>query len=299
MNLLEKFGSVIVKNNDRIPKEDIDFIKSLEKDYLKTLSNNISILDTLKPLSEIFEHVNRYDSYNYNPNDSINVVKAYISNLHYRYIHDITNYIKSKYNMDIKIDEMHVVASYEVKMLYQSKPKYVDYHGHNRYHWDKIDELTVNYMDVMDFIFDSIGGLDLNDFKINESKQHLNDMYSNDSHRNHFTISNNGVLTLPSFINNPEQHWSFDSTSKTLNSLINLLELVYKESISNFSEKLSKTSLFEFFCVNRPYSKNIQNMYDKYMINDDVVEYLKYFKNGTLKVKFNNKKLANKFINTF
>lgn len=299
MSLLGKFTNVKVDNVSRIPQDDLDYIEKVMKEYNVVLDYNNSILDFTESLTdERKDRTDRIFTYQaFSKSDSLEVIRKDISNLHHRCFQNIAEHFCNKYNIVLDIEKMNIFSGYTVGNLYHNQ-RYVDYRGDHDRKFDVIRGFKVDYNTILDYIFSNIGGLNLNDFKYKESIEHFGGLYSVDSHRADIKITKNGVLTFPNLFGSINNHYHREENTRCFKSLKNILELVYKDELVEVNKVFNIDNITNHFSVgSQPYkAESLERIFTKLEINDNVVDYILVMKNGNFKLKFNNFKLANNFL---
>ncbi|BAX25547.1 hypothetical protein BPT24_030 [Tenacibaculum phage pT24] len=308
MDLLGKFSNVKVDNTNRLPHEDISYLDALLNDYKEALQYNKECIKSLEQLRNIKPELkqrvingtsfnNTFEYMSFDSKESLLVAQKDAGNCHHRFIKSVSEYICKKYNIEIDIEKWEFSDGYAVKQLYNHS-RYPTYWGmSDKVKYSAISDLELHYDTIIDYIFEQIGGLDLNEHQILESKKFLYELYNEDTHRGDVIIAKNGSLSFPSILNNPKSHHARDYNLKLIKSLSTVINELYKEYDSSVSDVLTYKGFIKEFCINHNYSLDDEKcIYDKKMTGTDIIEYYQLSKNGKIKIKFKSHTLANEFL---
>jgi len=285
MNLLNKFENIEIKNDARVPAEDLKVIEGYSKEF-EEYRNRVLQYELIfknKPLI--------YPSYN---DDKIGSnykqerfwVRFYeeFMNESQDFISKIIRYFKNKYQIELENN---------------FKKKSKEYNAYRKIESEEILNFYKNftYNDVVDDIFEQLGGFDLNSKAEQEIKENMKKLCRNHRDkekiklgRNKISLKDICIITYDSIFKKYEINYNHDDNLTTFINAINYFE--------SGSVNISELNTIFYHNngtggINQEFIKN--HIFEKIQLNFNKIKSIIFFKNRRIDIKFTNGQYALEF----
>ncbi|WP_039230480.1 hypothetical protein [Clostridium haemolyticum] len=281
MNLLNKFENIEIKNDARVPAEDLKVIEGYSKEF-EEYRNRVLQYELIfknKPLI--------YPSYNDDKIGSDHKQKQFLVHFYEEFMNEsqgfiskIIRYFKNKYQIELENN---------------FKKKGKEYNAYRKIESEEILNFYKNftYNDVLDDIFEQLGGFDLNSKAEQEIKENMKKLCRNHRDkekiklgRNKISLKDICIITYDSIweryeINNRENFEIF------INALNHFENYFIKETI------LNNMFLNEYGGINKKLGNEF--LFKKHRLNFNKIKSFKFFKNRRIDIEFTSGQYALEF----
>lgn len=256
MSILNKFANVTIENETRISKEDQLFCEAQERFYKEALNALLTALVALKAVFNTYVKVDQYDRGFIDDHYDIRHTEDRMKAIKNEFISRICSHFQKTYNITIETGDI--------------KQKY---------------DLNVTYQNVIDEIFDQLGGFNFNEKAVKEIKEKI----SNEVKYDKIEVKNN-KLTISSFIYIDH----FDKKWGKIRMSYNCREKVYKlfTALSHF-ETGEKEILYYYKQLAESFRED--NPFTKFELGYNLVQSIKSFQNGKVEIVFQTNQQAEEF----
>jgi len=306
MNLLEKFDAVEVKADRRISPVDKSFCEAQEaacaaaEQKLKQIA--IMIKEGLDEQDRLLESYSNCASYFASSDlDDDKALRAR-NKRHERMIRTIVHYFERRYNVNLNDGAIvdHLVPKepehpYSGFYSHPTKDEMEQYKDSLAAYQDQMDQLVIHYQDIVDEIFQQLGGFSFKDRALREMKKSLWDKFHYRGwHSDNKTVESFEVkgqtLKLTSYAVSYDEWfadsgpWQMtDSTKELLNAIAH-----YELGDTNAGSRIFP-SLMDY--------RHDCPVYTPFM--SEKVEKIKCYKNGKVDIKFVDAAACNDFVDRY
>lgn len=283
MELLSKFDNIEIKNDTRVPTEDLNTIERYSKEF-EEYRNRIlqyEIMFKNKPLNPPLYGKDyccsklRYEDF------VVYFYEGFMQDCQ-TFINSIIWYFKKKYQI-------------ELKNTFESKG--VDYNTYRKIESEERLNFYKNftYNDVLDSIFEQLGGFDFNskaEQEIKNSMKNLCRKYRDEENiklsKNKVTLKDVYIVTYDSIFERYEINYNTEDNLKILLNAMNYFE-------NNFTAitELNKMFVNEYGGINRILGDEF--LFQKHELNFNKIKSFKFFKNKRIDIEFTSGQYALEF----
>lgn len=262
-SLLSKFNSVTIQNDTRISELDRKYCENQEKMFKEAVTAMNNALELFKTIHKLHtEEKGKSEHYHYEYIDhhhDIRHTENRLKEIKNNFINNIISHFQRAYNVTLE--------SGGIKIKY---------------------DINVTYDNIVDEIFNQLGGFNFEEKAVNELIAACKDtIYRNDK----ITIKKN-KLTINDFVW-WDSTWTWDGlrigySDKKVSPLF--------KGLSHF-ETGSTETLFYFANIYSQLTKGSKHhdIFSKYEIGYNLVEAIKFFKNGKIEIVFQTNQQAEEF----
>jgi hypothetical protein len=259
--LLNKFANVTIKNENRISELDQKYCEKQEKTYREALHVMEKTLESFKLIYNNYSDAdkNNYSTY-IDKFDDIRHLEDRIEKIKGGFISRIIYHFEKTYNVTLKDPEL--------------KKKY---------------DVTVTYQDIVNEVFEQLGGFNFNEKAVQEIK----DKISNEVRNDNIEIKKN-KLTIPYFVyvDHFDKKWGRIRMSYSCRDKVGRLF----KALTHF--EIGETETVWYY-QNIQQSLNEDNPFIKYELGYEKVQSIKFFQNGKVEITFQNMQQAEEFKNEY
>jgi hypothetical protein len=259
-SLLNKFSSVKIENSSRISETDQAFCEKQEKMYREALA---ALQKTLEMFTEIYNSYTDYDKKNYityiDDHNDIWHIKDRIVKIKDSFISRIVNHFKQAYKVTLETGELY----------------------------RKYKDIDVTYQNIVDEVFEQLGGFNFEEKAIQEIKNNCRDSIYNDDK---ITIKK-GKLIINDYI-----YWghTWDNKKRLGYSDSKIMPLF--KALSHFETESIETLFYYDQMYNALYEGEGKfDIFSNYEIGYNIVNTIKFFKNGKIEIEFQTQQQAEEF----
>lgn len=261
-NLLNKFQAVTISNDNRISEKDRAYCEKHEKMYLEAVT---AMKQALNSFQSIFDNnkTNEYDSaYRrgyIDQYDDINKMKDRITKVKNDFISNILYHFQDQYSVTL--------SSADIKVKYKEK--------------------EITYQNVIDEIFEQLGGFNFNEKAVKELKDKSRETVYN---KDHITVKKSKLI-LNNFI-----WWdSYSWEGKKLGYSDSKVKPLFA-ALSHFETGETETEFYYNSIYTKLYEGEKKNdIFSKFDLGYNIVKSIKCFKNGKLEIEFESMEQALEF----
>lgn len=294
MLILNKFENVKIENTNRISEEDKNFCEIHNKAYEKTLN---VYKQTLNHLIELYnEQIATLPDHNGKIGISYNLyVDMYgdigiskivdtIQKLQEKFISKICYYFSNKYNVTIESNDIY--AKYKSNELKYEKRENKD-HTLNE---NLLEYKYFDYNNIIDEIFEQLGGFTFKEKAIDEIKNATREIYSYNDYRksSNMNIKNNKLI-IDGYYAYKDSIWNEYRLTGDYGKIFTSLYYFDSNTIVT-----NNTELHNKYCGYE--NEKNQNNFEKYNpYSLAKVKSIKFYKNGKLEIEFKNSEDTQQF----
>lgn len=259
-NLLSKFNNIEIKNDTRISDIDKKYCENQEEMYKEAIQAMKQTLELFKSIHEKTKGEERYSNNGYIDNyKDIRHFEDRLNDFKSEFIYKIISHFERSYNVTLRDSEL--------------KQKY-DY-----------DDVT--YQDIVNEVFEQLGGFNFNEKAVNEIKEKTRSLIYRDVK---VTVKKN-KLSLNDFV------W-WDHTwdnKKRLGYSDSKVTPLFK-GLSHFETESVDTLHYYSTIYNELYNgEEKHDIFSKFELGYNKILSLKFFKNGKLEIEFETNQQAKEF----
>lgn len=291
MSLLDKFGQVEIKTDDRISPTDLNYCKLHQEAYekarvaLKSLAKQIAALRNEQEciLSSIEDKYCR-DIY-FGSSDSLKTDTIYntLDNTHKVFIYRIVNYFQSHYKVSISCDTIkeNLLPKEPENGWRRNEDEWIEYNN-------KLRTLTLHYEDILEQIFIQLEGFSFQEKALNELKQAAHKAAWNEYHGNKNFEQKKSTISFTSYACHFDSWYSGPhiNLSDSMKHVIKALAYFEYGTQEYLGHGFSQLCGYSFDCT-------------VYEFDLDKVKQIKCFKNGRVDIKFTSEAYARQFVEEY
>ena len=259
-SLLDKFKTVEIKNDTRITEADKEYCENQERMYKEAIEAMQQTLETFKRIHDTYTK-DIHDFYNRGYIDQyqdIRHIEDRMKNYQTSFISNILSYFERTYSVTLRDEKV----------------------------FDRYD-FTVTYKNIIDEVFEQLGGFNFNEKAVNELKEKSREaVYNADK----IAIKKN-KLSIQSYI------W-WDNTwndKKRIGWGDRRVNPLFK-SLSHYeTNKSNLTEYFEGLIEELQQGEEKYDIFNKYELGYNKVQSIKCFKNGKIEIEFQTMQQAEEF----
>jgi hypothetical protein len=261
-SLLSKFENVKIENDVRISEIDRKYCEKEENMYRESITAMNNTLDLFKTIHKL--HIEEKDNsshYHYEYIDhyeDIRHIEDRIKKIKNNFISNITGHFQRVYNVTLESGEI--------------KQKY---------------DISVTYQNIVDEIFEQLGGFNFEEKAVKELKDKCREtIYRGDK----ITINKN-ILTIADFVWWDHYSWEGHRIGYSDSKVSPLFK-----ALSHFETDETET-LFYYQNIYKQLSEGEKrySIFNKYEIGYNLVNSVKFFKNGKIEITFQTNQQAEEF----
>lgn len=263
--LLSKFENIKIENDTRISETDRAYCEKQEKLYKEAVQ---AMKQTLELFKTIYKNYSDADIRNYkvyiHKFDDISHTEDRIKEFKNMFVSHIISYFQKAYNVTLNSSEI----------------------------LKKYKEREITYQNIIDEIFEQLGGFNFQEKAINEIKEAArNTVYNSDK----ITIKK-GKLSIQDFVYWNRYSWSDEHSLSWGDSKVRPLF----KGLSHFETEETETAFYyesiykELNAGDRTY-----DIFSKYELGYEKVKSIKFYKNGKIDIEFETNEQAQQFKNEY
>ncbi|MCD3245241.1 hypothetical protein FDJ70_06010 [Clostridium botulinum] len=283
MNLLNKFENIEIKNDARVPAEDLKVIEGYSKEF-EEYRNRVLQYELIfknKPLI--------YPSYNDDKIDSNYKQERFLVRFYEDFMNEsqcfiskIIRYFKNKYQIELENNFKKKGKEYNTCRKIESEER-LDFYK------------NFTYNDVLDDIFEQLEGFDLNSKAEQEIKDNMKKMCRDYRSGEKIKLSKNKISLKDIYIITYDSIWErYEINYNTEDNLKILLNAMnYFENDSTEITELNNMFLNEYGGINRHLGDDF--LFQKHGLNFSKIKSFKFFKNKRIDIEFTSGQYALEF----
>lgn len=259
MNLLNKFQNVTIQNESRISELDSVYCEKQEKLYRESIQLMES---TLNAFTKVYISYSDMDKKNYNTYiteyEELNFFKKRMDAYKEGFIHRVIYHFEKAYNVTLKKEGL--------------SKKY---------------DFSITYNNIIDEIFEQLGGFNFEEKSIKELKDKVRDTIYNEDK----IIIKKNKLTINDFVWWNHYSWEGKRLSYSDSKMMPLFK-----ALSHYETGSTDTLFYYKSIFNELYEgEKKHDIFSKYEIGYNLVNSFKVFKNGKIEIVFQTNQQAEEF----
>lgn len=263
--LLNKFDMVTIENDTRISEFDRKYCEKQERMYNEAVT---AMKQTLELFKGIYENYSDSDKKNYkhyiDSHSDIRHIEDRLTDFKNSFIHRIISHFEKTYNVTLRDSDI------------------------NR----KYKDIEVTYNNIVDEIFEQLGGFNFEEKAVNELIKACKETVYNDTK---IKVTKN-KLSIQDFVYWQSYSWDNSYTIGYSDGKVNSLF----KALSHFEEGSTDT-LFYYDQIYEQLNAGSReyDILSKFEIGYNIVESIKFFKNGKVEIVFQTHEQAQQFATTY